>query len=342
MLAIRNKKQLQEMLADALAKEKTSWKERSLGQPENYNEVSSQLRDEVTRWMCVLHFKFRLTPDTFMLSATILDHFLATVKARPKYLKCIAVSCFFLAMKVKEEDEVIPSTHDLLEASECGCSVADILRMERIILDKLQWDINMTTSLDFLHNIHALLLAGCPHLMNRLGQMTPSRHLSILTARLHQCVCNHRLSAFRGSVLALSLLSLELEILVPDWLAVTIMLQRFIKVDNQQVIHCREAIVDVLMGHPAMNTVCMLEQQGSKRRVSHKSRAKKTVKRKVEQIDVDEIYDSIKRLFNEDTPQDVVMASAPSTPIKCRSQHNQQDNEAAMSACPLLHVIEVS
>ncbi|XP_002733315.1 cyclin-I-like [Saccoglossus kowalevskii] len=340
---IKHPKKLHFMLDNALEKESKSWKEKNLRDTEDdENEISPRLRDEITRWMCMLNFKFKFSPETFMLSTTILDHFLASIKARPKYLKCISVSCFFLAMKMKEEDDVVPSTQELVEVSDCGCSVADVLRMEKIILDKLHWDINMTSSLDFLHNLHALLVFGCPHFLSRLGQMSPSRHLSILTARLLQCVCNNRLTAFRGSVLALALLSLELEILVPDWLAVTMMLQRLIKVDNQQVIHCRETIVSVLMGHPAVNTVYMMQQQQkSDHHGVHKKR-KTTIKRKVEQIEVDEIYDSIKRLYNEEAPQDVMMVSAPSTPKSCHRQQQQDSTEGTMNTCPPLQIIEVS
>ena len=47
--------------------------------------------------------------------------------------------------------QVIPSTKDLVKISRCDCAVSDILRMECLILDKLNWSVKTITAIDYLH-----------------------------------------------------------------------------------------------------------------------------------------------------------------------------------------------
>lgn len=49
-----------------------------------------------------------------------------------------------------EEDEDVPNASDLIKVSGVSCSPSDLLRMERIVLDKLGWNLNPTTPLYFL------------------------------------------------------------------------------------------------------------------------------------------------------------------------------------------------
>ena len=85
----------------------------------------------------------------------------------------------------------------------------------------------------FSLQFHAILVTQQPQLLAPLGQLSPSRHLSILTSRLSRCLTHHEVAIYSGSTLALSLLSLELEVLTPEWLALTIMLQRMLQVRDE-------------------------------------------------------------------------------------------------------------
>nr|XP_040053134.1 cyclin-I isoform X2 [Gasterosteus aculeatus aculeatus] len=188
------------LLEKAASREAQMWKAYLPKKPSPQDtDVSPGQRDEAVRWLTELHCKLQLYPETLVIAVSILDRFLATIKARPKYLRCIAITCFFLAAKTCEEDERVPSLKEMVASSDCGCSPSEILRMERIILDKLSWDLHAATALDFLHIL-------------------------------------------RGSMLALALITLELETCCPDWLVLTMDLLRKAQIDSSELIRSRELV----------------------------------------------------------------------------------------------------
>ena len=52
--------------------------------------------------------------ETFSLTVTLIDRFLASYKVKSKYLECLAVSCLYIAAKVREEDDKISITSEFL------------------------------------------------------------------------------------------------------------------------------------------------------------------------------------------------------------------------------------
>ncbi|XP_029566365.1 cyclin-I isoform X1 [Salmo trutta] len=322
-------------------------------------DISPAQRDEAVCWLINLHSDTKLYPETLSLAISILDRFLGTIKARPKYLRCIAIACYFLAAKTSEEDERVPLLRDLASSSRCGCSPSEILRMERIILDKLNWDLHAATPLEFLHIFHAMVLSCKPRFMLGLVGCNPSQHLSVLTQQLHYCLSDSALlqPLSRGSMLALALVTLELENICLDWLALTINLLRKTQIDSSQLIRCRELVSRHLSTQEASlppNTVyiyqslhrsldpdpytrgresntrlptpdtdppatstaprdrslswvsstTLLQVHGPPKPSHHSHqvslRCKHSAKRKVEEMEVDEFYEGIKRLYNEE------------------------------------------
>ncbi|XP_072231786.1 cyclin-I [Leuresthes tenuis] len=114
-------------------------------------DISSSQHQQMILWLGEMSRLFQFCPETFALGVCVLNRLLSTVKAQPKYLKCIAFTSLVLAAKINEEDEVIGSVKDLVVQGGCNFSAAEILRMERIILDKLHWDLYTATPVDFIH-----------------------------------------------------------------------------------------------------------------------------------------------------------------------------------------------
>ncbi|XP_071322596.1 cyclin-I [Trachinotus anak] len=231
------------LLEKAASREAKMWKVYMPKKPSSQDtDISPAQRDEAVRWLTELHSRLQLYPETLVLAISILDRFLAPIKARPKYLRCIAIACFFLAAKTCEEDECVPSLKELAVLSSCGCSPSEILRMERIILDKLNWDLHTATALDFLHIFHAMVLSCRSGFLDSMSGLNHSQHLTLFTQRLYHCLADHTLIQLRGSMLALALITLELETCCPDWLALTIDLLKRAQIDSSELIRSRELV----------------------------------------------------------------------------------------------------
>uniref|UniRef100_A0A8C3RFQ5 Cyclin I family member 2 n=1 Tax=Cyanoderma ruficeps TaxID=181631 RepID=A0A8C3RFQ5_9PASS len=173
------------------------------------------------------------------INSHIFNRQLASVKVK------ISVS-FSLARLLT--GNVIPSVQTLAVQSRCKHSPAEILRMERIILDKVQWDLYTETPMDFLNIvIHAMVMSSWPQLPPRLPQRNPSLHVALLTKQLQHCMACHQLVQFKGSTLVLVIITLELERKLPSFLKLTINLHLFLQVNSTEFIHCKELVDQELM-----------------------------------------------------------------------------------------------
>nr|XP_060621204.1 cyclin-I2 [Anolis sagrei ordinatus] len=149
-------------LEHALAREAKIWKVPTVSDfTLKGTDISPLYYEKAILWIKELNALFQFCSETFALAVSLLNRLLATVKAQLKYLRCIAIACLILAAKINEEDELIPSVKKLAVQSGCKCSPAEILRMERIILDKLHWDLYTATSMDFLNIVSTKRLVSC-------------------------------------------------------------------------------------------------------------------------------------------------------------------------------------
>ncbi|KAM8827774.1 cyclin-I-like isoform 4-T5 [Spinachia spinachia] len=405
------------LLEKAASREAQMWKVYLPKKPSPQDtDVSPEQRDEAVRWLTEFHSKLQLYPETLVIAVSILDRFLATIKARPKYLRCIAISCFFLAAKTCEEDERVPSLKEMAASSDCGCSPSEILRMERIILDKLSWDLHTATALDFLHIFHAMVVSCRSGFSDSVSGLRRAQHLTLLTRRLYHCLADHTLTQLRGSMLALALITLELETCCSDWLVLTMDLLREAQIDSSELIRSRELVarsLSTLRASLPPNTVYIYQplrsqsplqppaptlphytlgiitstqeyfrdhilatstldggEKGNQHPWSSVSTSssstangsmpvlvpppthhlgplkvalhgKASAKRKVEKMEMDDFYDCIKRLYNEDAVHEVATATGGGGDLGvCSVLLTRQ--EGSCSPCPPLQPVGFS
>uniref|UniRef100_A0A671RBZ0 Cyclin G1 n=1 Tax=Sinocyclocheilus anshuiensis TaxID=1608454 RepID=A0A671RBZ0_9TELE len=124
---------------------------------ENGLRMTVKLRDFQVRDLLSLTRFFGFSSETFSLAVNLLDRFLAVMKIQPKHLSCVALCCFYIAVKTSEEEKSVPLASDLLRISQNRFTVHDMMRMEKIILEKLCWKVKAPTALHFLRFFHALI-----------------------------------------------------------------------------------------------------------------------------------------------------------------------------------------
>jgi hypothetical protein len=119
--------------------------------------VDDICRRDLMHWLFDLNAFFKFSADTFFLAASLVDRFLSKIKVRPHLLQIIGVSCFFIASKLKEEEEDQPTLSELTSNCDNAFVESDVTRMELTILEKLKWNIITPTPLQFLEGLCAYL-----------------------------------------------------------------------------------------------------------------------------------------------------------------------------------------
>ncbi|CAB4007025.1 Hypothetical predicted protein [Paramuricea clavata] len=184
-------------------------------------------------WLRVLNENFRLQPESFVLAVHIFDKFLLTTKVRVKYLRCVAITAYFISIKAVEEDENIPVVGVVLEASQCGCSKSDILKMELIILKTIDWKIYVATPMIFLQHFYQMLFAAYRSDIKNISE----KLLVEAEGTIQECMCKWQLTKFKSSILAYAVLVSKFQGILDETQLQTI--QDVVKIDNKELFQCK-------------------------------------------------------------------------------------------------------
>ncbi|KAK7922863.1 hypothetical protein WMY93_009765 [Mugilogobius chulae] len=151
---------------------------------ENGLRMTTKLRELEVRDLLSLTRFFGFSSETFSLAISLLDRFLSVMKIQPKHLSCVGLCCFYIAVKSSEEEKNVPLANDLIRITQNRFTVSDMMRMEKIITEKLNWKVKAPTALRFLRLFHG-------HVQGQLDDES-RKILSIerLEAQLKACHCS--------------------------------------------------------------------------------------------------------------------------------------------------------
>lgn len=106
-----------------------------------------------------------MSPDTVALCFCVFDRVLNVLKVRTRLVRVLAAACLSLTAKYTEDEaresfarslctvnyQFLIRPHLPFQAAGFTFSRKDLLRMELLVCTKLDWQINQSTSIDFLY-----------------------------------------------------------------------------------------------------------------------------------------------------------------------------------------------
>lgn len=161
--------------------------------------LTPQMRMIVVSWMVEVGSEFVLEPETLHLSVALLDRFLssaAPMGVPRSVLQMVAVACIMVAAKHLEAHH--PSVEQYASIAANCFTAHDLLRMERVLLEALDFNLTNQTAYSFLH----LYVQGMP------GMPAPAAALAMYLLDL--VLLDYSLLQFAPSRLAAGVLLLAL------------------------------------------------------------------------------------------------------------------------------------
>ncbi|CAL1358494.1 unnamed protein product [Linum trigynum] len=110
--------------------------------------ITPQMRGILINWLIEAHGKFRLMQETLYLMATLLDQYLSQVQIQKCELQLVGLTALLLASKY--EDFWHPRIKDLVSISGEAYTHGQMLEMEKQVLRKLKFRLNVPTAYVFM------------------------------------------------------------------------------------------------------------------------------------------------------------------------------------------------
>lgn len=111
-------------------------------------DINEKMRTILVDWLVDVHLKFRLLPETLFLAVELIDRFLDKKVVNRQKLQLVGVVAMLLAAKY--EEIFPPEVKDFIYIAANTYSRDDILRMERLMLQTLDFKLTTPTTFVFL------------------------------------------------------------------------------------------------------------------------------------------------------------------------------------------------
>ncbi|KAB1203542.1 Cyclin-B2-4 [Morella rubra] len=120
--------------------------------PSNYMtqqpDINERMRGILIDWLIEVHYKFELMDETLYLTINLIDRFLAAQPVVRKKLQLVGVTAMLLACKYEEVS--VPVVEDFIVISDKAYSRKEVLEMEKLIVNALQFNLSVPTTYVFM------------------------------------------------------------------------------------------------------------------------------------------------------------------------------------------------
>ncbi|KAG2303406.1 hypothetical protein Bca4012_062169 [Brassica carinata] len=115
---------------------------------DNQQDLNERMRGILIDWLMEVHYKFELMEETLYLTVNIIDRFLAVHQIMREKLQLVGLTALFLACKYEEVS--VPLVDDLILISDNAYTRREVLDMEKLIANTLQFNFSLPTPYVFM------------------------------------------------------------------------------------------------------------------------------------------------------------------------------------------------
>ncbi|XP_039012321.1 G2/mitotic-specific cyclin-2-like isoform X1 [Hibiscus syriacus] len=115
---------------------------------EQQSDINEKMRAILIDWLIEVHDKFDLMGETLFLTVNIVDRFLSRQTVVRKKLQLVGLVAMLLACKYEEVS--VPVVEDLIHISDKAYSRKEVLEMEKLMLNTLQFNMSLPTPYVFM------------------------------------------------------------------------------------------------------------------------------------------------------------------------------------------------
>jgi hypothetical protein len=112
------------------------------------SDINEKMRGILVDWLIEVHLKFKLLPETLCLTISTIDRYLSVTDMHRSKLQLVGVTSMLIACKY--EEIYPPEVRDFVYITDKAYTAEEVLDMEVLILNALQFNFTVPSSLKFI------------------------------------------------------------------------------------------------------------------------------------------------------------------------------------------------